>query len=254
MHKYFANSLFLGKKSIYLPECHSTNGEAMELVRKESGNHGTLIHTDYQTQGRGQKGNVWLSEPKENLLFSLILKLDFIEVSQAYMLNIMTCLALRDVASRMLANGQVEIKWPNDIYVKGKKVAGILVETVLRGKLVDYAVIGVGLNVNQTHFSLANVTSFSIEKNDSFSRNAVMDRLLKSLEHYYLMLRGLKFNFLLKLYHENLMWRNELHSFQLANGEMIEGKISGIDHHGRLIIRHGDLIKHYETKQVLFIE
>ncbi|MEQ8239132.1 MAG: biotin--[acetyl-CoA-carboxylase] ligase [Cyclobacteriaceae bacterium] len=253
MHKYFANTLFLGKNSIYLPECHSTNAEAMELVRKEAGNHGTLIHTDYQTQGRGQKGNVWISEPKVNLLFSLILKLDFLNASQAYLLNIMTCLALRDVVSRMLGNVLVEIKWPNDIYVSGKKVGGILIETVLRGRMVDYAIVGIGLNVNQTHFSLTNATSLSIEKGVKLNRNIILDSVLKSLEHYFLLLRGLKFDFMLARYHENLMWRNELRSFQIASGDLIEGKISGIDNQGRLIITHGNLTKHYEIKEVSFI-
>ncbi len=253
MHKYFAKSLFLGKKSIYLTECHSTNAEALELIRKEGGNHGTLILTDYQTAGRGQKGKAWISEPQSNLLFSLILKTDFLNASQAYLLNVMTSLALRDVVSRMLGNKLVEVKWPNDLYTSGNKISGILVETLLRGRLVEYAVIGVGINVNQEHFSLSNATSMSLLSKKKLDRERVMDNILKSIEHYFLMLRGGKYDFLLTRYAENLMWIDERHTFQLDTGKIFQGVIRGIDGQGRLIIHDDESAKQYDIKQVSFL-
>jgi BirA family biotin operon repressor/biotin-[acetyl-CoA-carboxylase] ligase len=223
------------------------------LSRKEGGNHGTFILTDYQTAGRGQKGKAWISEPQSNLLFSLILKTDFLNASQAYLLNVMTSLALRDVVSRMLGNKLVEVKWPNDLYTSGNKISGILVETLLRGRLVEYAVIGVGINVNQEHFSLSNATSMSLLNKKKLDRELVMDNILKSIEHYFLMLRGGKYDFLLTRYAENLMWIDERHTFQLDTGKIFQGVIRGIDGQGRLIIHDDESAKQYDIKQVSFL-
>jgi BirA family biotin operon repressor/biotin-[acetyl-CoA-carboxylase] ligase len=153
----------------------------------------------------------------------------------------------------MLGNKLVEVKWPNDLYTSGNKISGILVETLLRGRLVEYAVIGVGINVNQEHFSLSNATSMSLLSKKKLDRERVMDNILKSIEHYFLMLRGGKYDFLLTRYAENLMWKDERHTFQLDTGKIFQGVIRGIDGQGRLIIHDDESAKQYDIKQVSFL-
>ena len=139
-------ALFTGKMSIYLPETESTNNYAMDLISKTNPPEGTCIYTAYQSAGRGQIGRYWHSETGKNILISYILYPKDLKIADQFMLNIIASLAVRDVVDLFCLN--VKIKWPNDIYVDDKKIAGILVQSVLRNNTIKATIIGIGLNVN----------------------------------------------------------------------------------------------------------
>ena len=134
-------------RHIHLTETASTNSYA----RESSLNGGAmLITTDYQTAGRGQRGNRWESAPGANLLFSLAISPAHIPASQQFVLCELISVALCDVLGAYTTD--IRIKWPNDIYHKDKKLCGILIEHDLEGTHLSRTIIGVGLNVNQEQF------------------------------------------------------------------------------------------------------
>lgn len=132
---------------IYLSETESTNLYARSV---NSSAMVTLISTDHQTAGRGQRGNSWESEAGKNLLFSLVIKPESIPASQQFALCELISAALCDVLSRYTTD--IRIKWPNDIYYRDRKLCGILIEHDLEGSHLSRTIIGVGLNVNQEEF------------------------------------------------------------------------------------------------------
>lgn len=132
---------------IHLPETESTNLYARSV---NSSAMVTLISTDHQTAGRGQRGNSWESAAEKNLLFSLIIKPESIPASQQFALCELISAALCNVLSRYTTD--IRIKWPNDIYYRDRKLCGILIEHDLEGSHLSRTIIGVGLNVNQEEF------------------------------------------------------------------------------------------------------
>ena len=135
-------------RRIHLVETTSTNSYARELPMD---GEAMLITAEHQTAGRGQRGNTWESAAGQNLLFSLIVKPEKIPASQQFVLCELISVALCEVLTRYTPD--IRIKWPNDIYHRDHKLCGILIEHDLEGQHLSRTIIGVGLNVNQRHFT-----------------------------------------------------------------------------------------------------
>lgn len=138
----------------------STNNYAMQLIDDGMAQHGWVVWSDYQSKGKGQRGNTW-QDHLENLKFSLIVAPES-PLEQPFQLSMIVALILVKYLKIMLPDSaNIAIKWPNDIYVNDKKACGILIENIFRGISWSYAIIGIGLNVNQGVFSedLKNATS-----------------------------------------------------------------------------------------------
>jgi BirA family biotin operon repressor/biotin-[acetyl-CoA-carboxylase] ligase len=144
----------LPKKSdnlwIELDSVDSTNNYAMGLIHEGLAQHGLTIRTAHQTKGKGQRGKIWETEPGSNLSFSIIVKPGLL-LTQSFQLLAATALAVRDELEKVLGD-ETKIKWPNDLYWRDRKTGGILIENVVRGRQWQWAVIGIGINVNQTKF------------------------------------------------------------------------------------------------------
>ena len=144
----------------------------------------SVIAAYEQTAGRGQRENIWLSEPGKNLTASIVLKHDGTILSRVSADNqfIISEMISKAVVGLLADYGvDARIKWPNDIYVGDKKICGILIEHTLRGSSIINSIIGVGLNVNQTEFdeSLPNPTSLAAERNlENFDLNELLVRLI----------------------------------------------------------------------------
>jgi BirA family biotin operon repressor/biotin-[acetyl-CoA-carboxylase] ligase len=135
---------------IELDSVDSTNNYAMGLIHEGLAQHGLTIRTAHQTKGKGQRGKVWETEPGANLSFSIIMKPN-LPITQNFQLLAATALAVRDELETILGD-ETKIKWPNDLYWRDRKTGGILIENVVRGSQWQWAVIGIGINVNQTKF------------------------------------------------------------------------------------------------------
>jgi len=110
------------------------------------------VWTSWQTAGRGQAGNSWESEQGKNVLMSLRLTEPKLKAAEQFRLTMAVSLAVRDVVSQYLPEHEVKVKWPNDIYVGDRKICGILIEVTLAEDRVSEAIVGIGLNVNQTQW------------------------------------------------------------------------------------------------------
>lgn len=135
---------------IHISDTDSTNSYLRRRVQSESMKHLTAVVADYQTAGRGQVGNTWESAPGENLLMSVYLRPENLDVHEQFYLSMAVALAVCDALKADIP--QVSVKWPNDIYVGQKKLAGILIENTLRGASIYDTIVGLGLNVNQDVF------------------------------------------------------------------------------------------------------
>lgn len=141
------------KNFIVLSEVDSTNNYANHLISTESAKNGTVVLAQFQKRGRGQRGNSWESDKGRNLLASVILYPVFLPATLQFYISKAASLAI----AFWLRNktGHVSIKWPNDIYSGNKKIAGILIETAIKGNILSSAVVGIGLNLNQDVFNSA---------------------------------------------------------------------------------------------------
>jgi BirA family transcriptional regulator, biotin operon repressor / biotin---[acetyl-CoA-carboxylase] ligase len=132
------------KNFIFLNEVESTNNYANQLVLSKAAEHGTVVLAQYQKKGRGQQGNFWESEFGKNMLASFIIFPQFLIAAKQFYISKIVSLALVDFLKT--ETNEVSVKWPNDIYIQNKKIAGILIENSVKGVNVSSSIIGIGLN------------------------------------------------------------------------------------------------------------
>lgn len=173
----------LGRPCRYSPVTGSTSDDLMAAARAGAPS-GTLHVADLQTQGRGRHGNTW-SSPRaaENLLFSVLLRPD-IALANVSCFTLAVGLAVRDAVQPHLQQ-PVGIKWTNDVYVAGRKLAGILVESQLRGDQIAALVVGIGLNVHMTELPneiAALATSMARLESSCLDRETLLAEVVASLE------------------------------------------------------------------------
>jgi BirA family biotin operon repressor/biotin-[acetyl-CoA-carboxylase] ligase len=251
LYKIPARTLFLGKNLVSMPECHSTNTHALQLCQQsQSTPEGTVVITDNQTAGRGQRGNEWITAPGKNLTFSVVLKPAFLRVKDQFRLTLLTSLSVVDYLCQKSCD-QIRVKWPNDIYVGSKKICGILIENVISGDRFSNVVVGIGLNVNQDHFSVDTATSMNIVLGKSFDLTVELELLLACLEARYIKLRQ-NDNSMMDEYLSLMYWKGERHLFGSGDNHF-EGTITGLDETGRLKILTGDGEKSFEVKEVSYL-
>src|ERR1035437_6675835 len=158
-------TIFIGKNCIEIEKTDSTNSYLSKLLGEKTLFEGTVVITNRQEMGRGQRGTTWESEPNKNLTLSILLHPTFLRPDEQFQLNKAISLGVAGfVVGVLQVDVDVKIKWPNDIYIRNKKVAGILIENSVSGNNLQHSIIGIGINVNQEKFSakLPNPTSFRI--------------------------------------------------------------------------------------------
>jgi BirA family biotin operon repressor/biotin-[acetyl-CoA-carboxylase] ligase len=224
--------LFHNRAIIRLESVDSTNNYAANLVRLSLPPEGTVITAQEQTAGKGQRGSSWESALGENLLCSIILYPNFLNSNNHFYLIKAVALALRDLAEEQTEQ-EVYIKWPNDIMVNNKKIAGILMEAVWSDQKIQSAVVGIGFNVNQTQFEYNKATSIKL----CTKRNADVEQCLEAylviLEKYLLKLMSGQYSEISRLYRESLYRLGQVCNF-LYQGKSINAMITGVDENGQL--------------------
>lgn len=249
-------TLFVGQNAIFLPEVESTNSYATALLKNVNLAEGTVVYTTNQTKGRGQRGNHWISGPGLNLAVSYVLKPTFLHIDKLFFMYIISALAVHDVMAEMLDSSQfdIKIKWPNDILVNSKKIAGILNENILNNTTTNTTVIGIGINVNQENFiGVEKVTSLRLLNSRSYDINAVLKALNKHLEKYYLQLKNKQFEALLKAYYTHFFKIGEQQGF-IVNEKTISFLIKGINDKGLLHLVDNECKDHYfDIKEVKWV-
>lgn len=221
---------------IVLQETDSTNQYAHELLNQnENIQHGTAIMSLYQTAGKGQKNNHWESERGANLLVSVILKTDFLDASSLNLLNQAVAISVCDFLQAWC--GVVfKVKWPNDIMYGEHKIAGILIENTIRGKMCSSSIIGVGINLNQMTFrdylpkatSVKRINNAGVDSIESFG----MGWRQKLLDHLEI-LKNEGGREIADAYQQILFGLHETRWFA-SDGQSFQGQITGVDQNGLL--------------------
>jgi BirA family transcriptional regulator, biotin operon repressor / biotin---[acetyl-CoA-carboxylase] ligase len=248
------NTLFIGKNFVELPAVDSTNSFAAALLSGRPAD-GTVVITQQQTAGRGQQGSHWHALPGLNLTFSLILFPDFFSLRQLFLLNKLVACALHDTLAALLPDAEVCIKWPNDVLVNRKKIAGILIETNLERDRIRSAIVGIGLNVNQPTFDLAmhgQATSMVLEGQRGFDVRVVLDRLLEHIEARYLAVRAGRAAETEHAYLQHLFAYQEDTLVEIDGLQRI-AHVVGVDADGRLALQDGEKLYFYGVKEIKFI-
>ncbi len=248
------NNLFVGKVQHAFDVLPSTNDYALELLAKSEPAEGTVILADNQTAGRGQYGSRWYSAPGENLLLSVILYPHWLLPVHQWLLSEAMSLAVRDAVAAVSGKPAL-IKWPNDVYLDGRKTAGILIQSSLNGSHIQHVVVGIGLNVNQCRFpaDVPHATSLALACGHLFDRGAVLETLLEATEHRYLQLRNGSEAAIRQAYRSHLMGLGQCQTFARPNGQRFEGTPIDVLPDGRLLVRTEKGQETYEVKEIIWI-
>jgi BirA family biotin operon repressor/biotin-[acetyl-CoA-carboxylase] ligase len=221
----------------------STNDEMNRQIMAGDLEEGYIIRTEYQSAGKGHSGNAWKSEKGSNLLFSMLLKPDFLSPGVAFHLSRITSLSLYEILDNQRINSN--IKWPNDMMVKDHKIAGILIENMIVRETITHTILGIGINVNQTSFDrfIPAPTSLAIEKGCQFDMNELLVDFRNSMERWY--------NSLLAGNEETIMaaYKDQLYRMGLpANYRSAEGEFDAII---RDVLPSGELVLESEKGEIL---
>lgn len=235
------DTLFLGKQGIvYRSTMDSTQDIAVYLAQSRSDSHGMVVIAEQQRRGRGRQRRRWLS-PKGGIWLSAVLKPDM-SVSKTTLLPFATALAVHDAIKKCTLL-EPKLRWPNDVIISGKKVAGILIDISIDNEQINYAVIGVGINVNVNSAVIASslenikpITSIRDELGHNTSVSDLTIRLLESLEYYYLELERMSPNVIIEKWKKNsdIIGRRVL---VVQKNRTIQGIAEDINIDGSLLVR-----------------
>ncbi len=150
----------IGHSLVILPIVDSSNNYAMQQVHDGTAVHGCAFMALQQTAGKGQRSKLWHTGHNENLAISLILEPITLKIHQQFLLNAYVAVSLVQFLNKQ-KNG-FSVKWPNDIYYNDRKAAGVLIENTLHGSQWNFAIAGIGINVNQTDFHIENAKPISL--------------------------------------------------------------------------------------------
>lgn len=246
-------TIFKQKKIIRLDEVDSTNSIAAQKYAARHLPEGSVVVANSQNKGRGQGQNKWHSDPGKNLTCSFILYPEFLEASNQFYISKVISLALADLIG--LYSDKVSIKWPNDIYVNDKKIAGILIENGIERNSIKSSIVGIGLNVNQKDFppSIPNPTSLLHITKTKHDLEDILESLTDILEYRYSLLKGKEFALIDENY-LNLLYKYKKMALFEVKGKRIAGSIEGVEPTGELIFKNdkGEIL-HFGYKEIEYI-
>lgn len=243
----------IGHPFYILDKVDSTNNYAMEQVSSGQVTHGTTWFAMEQTAGKGQRGKQWLSPPGENIMLTTALQPNQLPLSRQFMLSVTVALAAYDFFFQY-AGDETCIKWSNDIYWRDRKAGGILIENVLRGNIWQYAIVGIGININQTQFPehLPNPVSLRQITGKPWDSVALAQQLCKALQQRMQLLHPSNYNALLEEYKSHL-FRIDQPALYKQNGQYFQGTIVDVLTDGKLCIRENHTVREFSFGEIAFV-
>jgi len=245
--------MIIGSKILRFEELPSTNTHAAMLIRQGEEPEGTIVSSAFQTMGRGQSGNSWVSEAGKNLLFSIIQYPASVSPEDQFSISIAISLGICDFLDRNISGSK--IKWPNDIYLHNDKIAGVLIENSIMGENIESCVAGIGININQEVFpgSLTNPISIRLASGREFDTGTSLKQLLGDLDLRYKELLYGDREMQRKNYISRLYRLNEYHRFIVRDSEFT-ASIRGISRSGLLLIEKKDgKMEEYSFKEIKYV-
>jgi BirA family biotin operon repressor/biotin-[acetyl-CoA-carboxylase] ligase len=232
----------VGRRIVFLEETSSTNGDAFRLA-EQGGEEGTVVLADSQNGGKGRMGRVWTSPAGVNLYCSVILRPGGMPY-EAPQLTFLSAVAVARAIERVSAL-RPEIKWPNDVLIRGRKVAGLLNEMSAETDGINFVILGIGVNLNMTGEQFPSdlrhpATSLLLESGRPVGRARFCAAMLNELDHLYAAFRANGFGPV----REEWQRRCNAHGRELAvsdgGAEIVRGMFAGIDGSGALLVSGTD--------------
>lgn len=227
----------LGTRFHYFEEINSTNNYARGLA-DAGAPEGEVVIAERQSDGRGRLGRSWESPPYCNLYFSLLLR-PTLAPAQAPQITLMAAVALADTIASFVSEPPT-IKWPNDILLQGKKLAGILTESSCDSKRIEFVILGIGVNLNFPRERMPasirdRATSLMEVDGKSFSRENFLRRLIQDLDRCYGILEDFGFDAIAPRWQARFGFKGKTVRVEMG-GDVLIGQAVGIDHDGALLV------------------
>lgn len=237
MEDFYFTEYYQDFHLIYSPVCGSTNDVSKSAVAVFGSDLPLAVYTFDQQDGRGQRGNVWNSEPGKNLAVTFVFSEKQIGVKSPVVFNKAFTLAIQK-AIETASECPCLIKWPNDIFCLGKKISGILIETMQTKDGKKCYLAGVGVNVNQTTFADGlKATSLSLATGKTFELLQLLKEIIYNILFY---IKDIEIDRISQEYRGNLLFQNQKSHLVKPDGTSFEAEIVDVDDAGRLVVKGAD--------------
>ena len=225
-------------KILRFDELKSTNVYLYDKISEKHDISDTVVVAAHQTEGRGMDKNRWESEAGKNLLFSIALNVNFLEASNQFKISQAVSVAIVDTLLQFIDNQNLSIKWPNDIYFGDKKLAGMLIQNTIEGRMMGVSIIGIGLNVNQLGFSedIPNPISLKMITGKDFDLDNLLNLLIINIKKSVESLKSEKNQEEINEKYISKSYRFGIWADYLYKNEIKSLKINGFDKYGRLLL------------------
>ena len=230
---------FSQNKQIFLTEVDSTNAEAWRLLEKGTIGEGWTLWAGIQTAGRGQRGTAWHAAPGQDLTASVVIRPTHLGAGHYFLLSMVVALSALEAAQLFLPAraGTIQLKWPNDLVLGYRKLGGILIENHWQGRLWQWAIGGLGLNLGQTAFPEGlTATSLRLAGADTVPYRLLLAWLDALNVWYAYSLPGLQ-DELVSAYHNHLLGMDSWQLYRKPGENPFCGKVEGVSLDGQLRLR-----------------
>lgn len=241
------NTLFVGQNLITLESVDSTNTFLLDSSNTEKLVEGTVVYAKRQIKGRGQRDNLWISEGEKSFCVSVLF---YPKIELSYQFTFNKCIALALVSSFNILGVKSFIKWPNDILVNDKKIAGVLIENSVRDKKLQKSIVGIGINANNNCSDIENAISLKEVFKNEIDIKVLLSTLCHELEKYYLLFRSDKKQ-IQELYNSLLYKKDSRVNFS-KNGNLFTAVVKEVDNLGRLVLVEEGQEKAYSMGELRF--
>ena len=213
-----------------------------------------VVSADEQTAGKGMGSNSWESEVEKNLTFSLAADMSFLPAERQFLLSEAVPLGIVEVLNKLLPVEKLSIKWPNDIYYRNRKLAGILINSTIKANMMGISIIGIGLNVNQMHFQ--DWPTHPISMKMITGKNYELRPLLEQLaEHIIIKVEQLKSDpTTIEQDYLKRLFRYRTWADYEVGGKVLRLFMTGIDPFGRLqLVDEQQTLYTFDIKEIKFV-
>ena len=232
---------------IKLNAIDSTNRYLADYVSNIPLKDYAVVMAQYQSAGQGQRGSNWQSEKGKNLIISILKKNIKTKVQDQFEINMRISMAVL-ITLNTFGIPNLSVKWPNDILSDNKKISGVLIQLIVKKEIIKQAIIGIGVNVNQTHFNnLPQSSSMKSITGTAFDIEALTTELMTQLKHYFDVTNTDK---LMTEYESVLFRKNKPSTFVNIQGVSFVGTIQGVSKRGMLRVKSEKVIEEFDLKSI----
>ncbi len=238
-------------KIIKLDAIDSTNSYLKTLSTQKNLDDYTVVIAKMQTNGKGQMGSKWESPSGKNLTFSVFKQFSSVYIEYPFVISMLVSLAIINTLEKFQIP-KLFIKWPNDILSDNKKICGILIENLIKSKIIDATIIGVGLNVNQTNFeNLPKGSSLKNLTGNFYDLNELLFSVIQNIKNRLVHIGNHEYTDIKETYENYLFRKDKPSTFKTKTGTLFMGYIKGVNYDGTLnVLIEDNVVESYDLKAI----